>query len=435
MDVNIVDILIEESNDRLSIISIHSGEVSIFNCHFNLSHLTTFTNDVIPAIYCEHSTLNISNVNIVGNNEFLTVGFLVYNCNINLTDCIIKDHRCGGFLSKIKEDNKIIINKCNFRNNSGIGLYIKGNGKLIHLEDNNLKKNLGVGIKVIDATNLSIIGNILQFNLLNGADLINCDGLIALNTILKNKGSGLHLESQNDGIFSGKILKNMIESNYLSGILVKGENNSAKIYQNKIFKNFLNGIHVSEKATPINYNNIIHSNLNHGILINSGSSATVEKNIIFENQKSNVAFGGKLSEKTIVSGNEIYGSKNEGIYVCQSSGGTIKKNEIHSNNDGIVISNCNSLDVRENNIFENIRCGILISSKSHPTLIKNNIHDNNFIGMFIRDESTGEYLNNEINKNATQLFLSKNCSSMYKQIDKENSIEGRVDITKKCMIF
>lgn len=436
MDVNIAEILIEENTDRLSIISIHSGEVSIFHCQFNLSHLTTFTNTVVPAIYCENSTLHISNVNIVGNKEFLTVGLLVYNCDINLMDCNIQDHRCGGFLSKINEENQILINKCIFTNNSGIALYIKGNGLKIHLEDNNFKKNSGVGVKIIDSTNLSIIGNMFKFNLLNGADLINCDGLIMLNTFKNNKGCGLLLESQNDGIFSAKIFKNLLENNYLSGILIKGENNSAKIYQNKkICKNYLNGIHVSEKATPKIFDNIIDSNLNHGILINSGSSAIVEKNIIFENQKSNVAFGGKLSEKTVISCNKIYGSKNEGIYVCQSSGGTIRKNEIHSNNDGIVISNCISLDVSENNIYGNIRCGILISSKSNPTLIKNNIHDNDFIGLFIRDESTGEYLNNEIKKNVSQLYLSNNCTKMYKQIKAENIIEGRVDITKSCTIF
>jgi len=227
----------------------------------------------------------------------------------------------------------------------------------------------------------------------------------------------LQLESQYDGIFSAKIFKNIVENNYLSGILIKGENNNARVYQNKkICKNYLNGIQVSEKATPKIFDNVIDSNLNHGILINSGSSATIEKNIIFENQKSNIAFGGKLSEKTTISGNKIHGSKNEGIYVCQSSGGIIRKNEIHSNNDGIVISNCNSLDVGENNIYGNIRCGILISSKSHPSIIKNNIHDNDLIGMFIRDESTGEYINNEIKKNVTQLYLSKNCSWMYKHI-------------------
>ncbi len=431
-----MDILIEENKDNLSIISIHSGHVFISDCQLNLSHLTTFTNTVLPAIYCEHSSLNIQNVKIIGNNEFLTVGFLVYNCNINLNQCNIQDHRCGGFLSKIQEENKVLINKCVFTNNSGIALYIKGNGKKIYLEDNDFKKNLGVGVKIIDSSNLSIIGNTFKFNLLNGLDLINCDGLIMLNTFKNNKGCGLQLESQYDGIFSAKIFKNIVENNYLSGILIKGENNNARVYQNKkICKNYLNGIQVSEKATPKIFDNVIDSNLNHGILINSGSSATIEKNIIFENQKSNIAFGGKLSEKTTISGNKIHGSKNEGIYVCQSSGGIIRKNEIHSNNDGIVISNCNSLDVGENNIYGNIRCGILISSKSHPSIIKNNIHDNDLIGMFIRDESTGEYINNEIKKNVTQLYLSKNCSWMYKQIKKENSLEGRVDITNKCLIF
>lgn len=380
--------------------------------------------------------MNISKVNIVGNNEFLTVGLLIYNCNINLIDCNILDHRCGGLLTKISEENKITINKCNFKNNSGIALYVKGNGQKIHLEDNSFNKNLGVGVKIIDSANLSLIGNTFKMNLLNGADLINCDGLIMLNTFKNNKGCGLLLESQHDGIFSAKIFKNIFENNYLSGIMVKGENNSAKIYQNKkICKNFLNGIHVTEKATPKIFDNIIDSNLNHGILINSGSSASVEKNIIFENQKSNIAFGGKLSEKTIIDRNKIYGSKNEGIYVTQSSGGTIRKNEIHSNNDGIVISNCISLDVRENNIYGNIRCGILVSSKSHPTIMKNNIHDNDFIGMFIRDVSTGDYINNDIKKNVSQLYLSKNCSGMFDQIKKENRIQGRVDITKTCNIL
>ena len=368
--------------------------------------------------------MNINKVSIVGNNEFLTVGLLLYSCNINLVESNIQDHRCGGFLSKIDVDNKIIINKSVFTNNSGIALYVKGNGQKIHLEDNNFKKNLGVGVKIVGSSNLSIIGNMFKYNLLNGADLINCDGLVMLNTFKNNKGSGLLLESQNDGIFSAKIFKNLLENNYCSGVFIKGENNKAKIYQNKkICKNYLNGIHVTDKATPKIYDNVIDSNLNHGILINSGSSAVIEKNTIFENQKSNIAFGGKLSEQTLISENKIFGSKNEGIYVTQS------------NNDGIVISNCNSLDIKENNIYGNIRCGVLVSSKSHPTLMKNYIHDNDFIGLFVRDESKGEYINNDLKKNVSQLYLSKNCSSMYKQIKIDNEIDGRVDINKRCVIF
>jgi parallel beta-helix repeat protein len=436
MDVNFVDMLIEENSDKIAIVRINSGEVSLINCHLNLSHLTTFTNTVIPAVYCENAIVKADNVSIIGNNEFLTVGFLSFNCIIEISECIIQDHRCGGFLSKINENNKIIISKSSFLKNSGIGVYVKGKGQMIHLEDNSIKKNLGIGIKIIDCKNINVISNNFKYNLLNGCELINCDGLIMLNSFKNNKGHGLLLESQNEGYFLAKIFNNFIENNYLSGVVVKGENNFAKIYQNKkMCKNYLNGIQVLEKATPKIFDNIIDSNLNHGILINSGSSAIVEKNVIFENQKSNIAFGGKLSENTIIEKNKIYGSKNEGIYVTQTSGGIIRKNEIHSNNDGIIVSNCSSLEITENNIYTNIRCGILISSRSEPTLTNNNIHDNDFIGLFIRDESFGEYVNNEIKKNNTQLFLSKNCRKIKNKIIKDNMIEGRIDVDGTCFIF
>ena len=57
-----------------------------------------------------------------------------------------------------------------------------------------------------------------------------------LNSFKNNKGHGLLLESQNEGYFLAKIFNNFIENNYLSGVVVKGENNFAKIYQNLVAK-------------------------------------------------------------------------------------------------------------------------------------------------------------------------------------------------------
>ena len=82
-----------------------------------------------------------------------------------------------------------------------------------------------------------------------------------------------------------------------------------------------------------------------------------------------------------------------------------------------------------------MRCGILVSDKSHPKLFSNKLLENQFLGLFIRDESGGEYEGNEFSKNISQFYLSANCKKLLAIIQQKNKVEGRFDVANKCQIL
>jgi hypothetical protein len=51
----------------------------------------------------------------------------------------------------------------------------------------------------MDCSNISILSNDISENLLHGCEIINCDGLVMMNNLYKNKGNGLLLETCNGG--------------------------------------------------------------------------------------------------------------------------------------------------------------------------------------------------------------------------------------------
>ncbi len=158
------------------------------------------------------------------------------------------------------------------------------------------------------------------------------------------------------------------------------------------------------------------------------------KNEIYININANIYFEVKLTERSSIYGNKIYSSRNEGIYAVQANGCTISNNEIYDNNDGIIIANSSPM-ISDNKIFQNVRCAIIVCEKSCPNMINNKINDNHFLGLFIREESSGNYKGNEMKNNISQLYLASNCLELLPSLDKDNTIEGRKDLAKKCIIF
>ncbi len=406
----------------------------VSNCQLSLAYLSTSTNFIVPAIYVENSVIFLESTYVKGNTEYLTIGLLSYNSNIKTSNSVFTIHRVGGMLCHTINHNKISLHKTKFTENTGCGVLIKGTGSVL-IQDNLIEKNHGIGVNVIDSSNLSLIGNKIIENLHDGALLVNCNGLIILNSFFKNKHNGLKIETLQNQEITCKIMKNTVCENYLNGIAVKGVHNNPIIMNNeRIAYNNLAGIHVSEKANPTIKDNKVFENMNQGVLLVTDSSACIENNEVFKNIKANIAFGGLLAEKTKIISNKIWGSRNEGIFLIKGAGGLISKNEIYDNNDGVIVVNSKP-DISYNNIYNNIRTGVLISDKSDVKLIGNTIHDNQFLGLFIRDKSEGEISNNDMNLNISQLYLSTDCSQLLKGIKERNNITGRVDVASNCNIL
>ena len=450
IDIKIVENINEDNHGNFCAISILKGTVSINNCEISLAFLTSETKNVLPAIFAENSTAIVENTSIKGNQDYLTVGIYSHDAQLKINECRIFENRCGGIISVVNERNSINISKCHILKNEGCGILIMSiagksalkekavgikNTLEINIEQNVLELNQGTGLILKKCFNASIIGNKFYSNLLNGADLTDFDGFIMMNNFYKNKGTGLLLETVEESN-EAKIFNNFFDENYQNGIEITGKNNYSIISQNsKICNNYLNGIYVHDLANPeIKYNKI-YNNSHHGILIESNSCADVNLNEIHHNVRTNIAFGGKMTNKTHITNNEIYSSRNEGVYVVEADGGEIGKNNIYDNNDGIVLIKCTEIYIHRNKIHNNIRTGTLLSDMSSSIFVDNEVTDNDFIGLMIRDEGKGQFRDNFFKQNSIQFYISKNCLNLEKQLKEQNNVDGRYEKADKCLIF
>ena len=131
----------------------------------------------------------------------------------------------------------------------------------LNIEKNSIEFNEGSGMILKKCFNAKIIGNLFISNLLDGAELTDCDGFVMMNNFEKNKRNGLVLEAIEESN-EAKIFKNKFDENYKNGIDILGNNNKCLINQNdQISGNYLNGIYVHNLATPeinlIKYSKII----------------------------------------------------------------------------------------------------------------------------------------------------------------------------------
>ena len=450
LDIKIVENIFEENHGNFCAISILKGTVSINNCNISLACLTTETKSILPAIYVENSTAIIENTLIKGNKDYLTIGIYSHDAQLKINECKIFRHRCGGIVSVVNEKNSITVQKCRLVLNQGCGLLImstvgksalkekaKGTKDTLELniEKNSIEFNEGSGMILKKCFNAKIIGNLFISNILDGAELTDCDGFVMMNNFEKNKRNGLVLEAIEESNET-KIFKNKFDENYKNGIDILGNNNKCFINQNdQISGNYLNGIYVHNLATPEIKFNKIFQNYHHGILVENNSSALIEQNKIYENLRTNIAFGGALTHNTRIIENEIYNSRNEGIYIVDAEGGEIGNNKIYNNNDGMILIRCKNVFIYCNEIYKNMRTAILLSDQSTTILLKNEIYENYFIGLLIRDSSQGRFKDNLIRQNVIQFYLSKDCLNQRKYIKQLNDVQGRYEIADYCSIF
>lgn len=450
LDIKIIENIFEDNHGNFCAISVLKGTISINNCNISLACLTTETKNVLPAIYVENSTAIIENTLIKGNKDYLTIGIYSHDAQLKINECKIFRHRCGGIVSVVNEKNSITVQKCRLVLNQGCGLLIMsivGKSALkekaqgikdtleLNIEKNEIELNEGSGMILKKCFNAKVIGNLFISNLLDGAELTDCDGFIMMNNFEKNKRNGLVLEAIEESN-EAKIFKNKFDENYKNGIEIKGNNNLCVINQNdQISGNYLNGIYIHNLASPEIKFNKIYQNYHHGILVENNSSAKIEQNKIYENLRTNISFGGKLTNKTRIIENEIYNSRNEGIYIVDADGGEIGNNKIYNNNEGLILIRCKDIFIYCNEIYKNMRTAILLSDKSTATLLKNEIYENSFIGLLVRDKSQGRFKDNLLRQNVIQYYLSKECLYQKSYINKLNDVQGRYELADYCNIF
>ena len=196
--------------------------------------------------------------------------------------------------------------------------------------------------------------------------------------------------------------------------------------------------HIPKMNVKSFYNsNTISLNLNQGILIVEGSSATIIANRIDKNIKANIAMGGLNCGLTKVMYNLIESSKSEGIFVIEGEENLLlQENEVVGNHDGIVLVESLGI-VRGNVVKENQRSGILTANKTFCLLEGNIIEENWTAGILIKDPSLPEMRKNEVSKNYYQVQMEAHAKPKWDHYLRENpKIIGANEIPKAtCAIF
>lgn len=195
---------------------------------------------------------------------------------------------------------------------------------------------------------------------------MNSNPLIVKNKIRCNFGNGIALRTYLSPC-SAHITGNHVSENE-NGIVIKGEDCKATIDDNPfIGHNRKCGVRLEEAGYADIRGNDIFENVWQGVLMVTGTSATIEKNKISGNLRANVAYGkGNIK----ITENRIFKGRCEGIFGFKPSNAKIFSNDIHENNDGILVVD-GHMDVVGNSVHDNKRTGITLAGKGNYSLSDN----------------------------------------------------------------
>lgn len=256
-----------------------------------------------------------------------------------------------------------------------------------------------------------------------------------MNTLSNNYENGIFTETISNKRCDALITFNKIEKNKHNGILCQGENNHTQIRRNhKINNNTMAGIKAIDSAVLTIVDNTIMLNFAQGILLVESTYGHIEHNLISQNYKANLAFGGAASADTVVIRNVIREGRAEGIFIIESGFAWIIRNEIIDNADGLILFDATPL-ISGNSIEHNQRSGITCSGCSYPKIEKNKIFGNAQSGINFRDQSKALAEGNKIYRNYYQ-FSARSFTKQDSRIMQEsNEIDGDVEVCSNCTIF
>ena len=418
-----------------TLMKIRKGYVICNKCLFSFKLLTkAIENSNIGIIVEEGNSVKLVNCEIVGHENYTSIGILLQRANLILINCKIYNHLNGGISVFLENDNILEISNSVIVNNS-FGVDIMGIEGKVFFNDNKILFNKKEGIRVGISINAFLVKNEITHNNI-GVYLISCAAKLINNTIKKNKKFGIHSVTTENLLNNSEIKMNTILLNEDSGICIEGKNNKTFIKSNlKICENKGCGIILKNHSNCRIINNFIFNNNKQGILIEETSVAKILYNSIYKNIKANIALGGSKSSDNLIMHNKIYKSTSEGIFLMNSGNVIIYNNCIYQNYEGIVVYE-GSADISFNEIYKNVTNGISVMKNSKPFLRNNRIFLNQGIGVFVRDISVPAFFENHLEKNEVD-FVSENSEVDFGVLEKGKSLGGNFLFLKNkvCVIF
>lgn len=146
-------------------ILIFSGYLQLEYSVISLCYMVRSNNVIVPALAVnEGATAIITQCEFKGNKTHLTVGALVKQANLIMTDSKIHGFKAGGILVESKLRNKISILKSKIVFNEIVGVHVTGEDSIATIEQNNIENNVGPGVKIGIACTTKVIKNIIKLN-------------------------------------------------------------------------------------------------------------------------------------------------------------------------------------------------------------------------------------------------------------------------------
>jgi F-box protein 11 len=386
---------------------------------------------IVPGIILdEHTNAEIIKSEIKGNKYQSTIGILSRFADFHLKHTKVHNHKSGGILIEASSRNEIKIQQCEVFFNDKVGIHVVGGDSEPFIHLNKIFQNNGPGIKLSMAVKAVILSNQIKLNM-NGIEYQYADPQIFRNLIERNCGNGICSKSGTQTRTDGTIIKNHIRLNKKNGICIMGIDNYTIVRGNDIECNRGAGIRVEEFAHANIFLNDIIKNLCQGILIVETASANIEKNNIAENDKANIAFGGEFSNNTTIIENLIQKGRCEGIFAVHAGLSWIQRNTITTNNEGIVCLT-SAPEIKDNRIEYNRSNGVVFVDNCIVRMRNNFVKFNDGVGLYIRNKSYGDIMDNFVEKNGLDLAV-ENYHVTLKTLVKENKFGPHVIQPGQCL--
>lgn len=401
---------------------VDGGHVLLEDCQVTLSSAKTS----LPAIVVSSGHLVIEKCDVKGHGEIPSVGVYLSESDLTVKNSKIFRHRGGGLVLYGNNESKVHVSDSQVIGNVNCGVYCIGEEFKPVIQRSKISHNEGTGVKV-GLFNCAVVKGCEIKQNEKGVEVEGGDPFIFLNIIKGNREEGVSFKSMGEFRCDGKLMSNDVFENEC-GVVCAGSLCHPVIEGNgKIAANRKAGVRVSDGAHVSIIRNVIHDNSTQGILLVKGSSAHIEKNIIYSNTKANIAFGGCENSDTTIIDNTITKGHSEGIFNLEGGTSWIKRNKIQENSDGIVLIDSHPI-VTGNFIYENRRSGITVAGKSQPSILENEIARNTAVGVNIRDLASGLVLRNNVTGNLVQMALITKTKMNLKEIKQENVIGGEIQL-------
>lgn len=396
----------EKNEEHENLIYIKSGSLSLYHCELTANLFYKVSDPYISCIYAAPQTQCIINeCKFKGSENCTSNGVTVVNANVSLKYSSFQNFNGAGVLLNLTPRNICNIYMCNFsKNNLGI-MNCRENNKSKINESEFIGNSIGVYIGM--ANDVFVNKSTFKENV-HGIVIVAADPIISECSISHNSNTGISVYSE--GLLTAsQLFQNEIFNNHSFGIRCIGEYNSANLKSNRIYLNKRAGVFVNKRAYISVFKNEIFKNIGQGICIKESAGAMVEKNVIRENIKANLAIGGTSTKESVILKNEIINGRCEGIFLMESTLARIYYNEIQGNHFGILTVNSSPIIIG-NKIKENNFHGIMAIKKCSFVIANNEIHRNKEVGLYIRDSCKGSVEYNQVINNKIDVIIEERSS-------------------------